>query len=278
MIERKRRMNRLLHDQRREIQINSSLLMIVFAVSLMNLLLPTTIFVIVTAFQQQPYLPQKKTIRKQLPTFFSSKDESNNHPQNNNLFDYDDTNILRERLNKLQIQILEEEIQRPPNSNMSPIQVVQSIMTGLLYPYDPLPYSGFRLLINTATKKWRTAILQSVGAPVTTTDDKNYDDIISALGSSIGRPHNQFAILVGEGEEYVLDFSHSYPLLDYGDGTCWIECHLLDKITKELLVITGWDLCQREEDGAWLVDWIYWQDFRDEFRPGIGRSEWLVEA
>ena len=107
----------------------------------------------------------------------------------------------------------------------------------------------------------------------------------------MGRPHNQFAILVGEGEDYVLDFSATDPL-DFGDGTCWVECRLRDKYSGKLLVITGWDLiCQQQRqrvgnagnfnDGSnevWMVDWIYWQDFRDEFRPGIGREEWLLEV
>jgi hypothetical protein len=34
---------------------------------------------------------------------------------------------------------------------------------------------------------------------------------------------------------------------------------------------------QQEEDSsssAWLVDGIDWQDFRERYRPGIGREEW----
>ena len=31
---------------------------------------------------------------------------------------------------------------------------------------------------------------------------------------------------------------------------------------------------RREDDGAWLIDGIDWQDFRDDYRPGIGREEW----
>jgi len=190
-------------------------------------------------------------------------------------FDNNDNKILKERLQNLQLHILEEELARPPNNSaLTPIQVVQAILEGLLEPYDPLPDSGFRLLLQTATKKWRKAIMNSVGAK----DATQSELVASALESSMGRPHNQFAILVGEGEEYTLDFSASDPVLDFGDGTCWVECHLRDKKTGELLVMTGWDLCQREEDGAWLVDWMYWQDFREEFRPGIGREEWMVEV
>jgi hypothetical protein len=30
---------------------------------------------------------------------------------------------------------------------------------------------------------------------------------------------------------------------------------------------------RQEDDGAWLIDGIDWQDFWDEYRPGIGREE-----
>ncbi|KAG7354158.1 hypothetical protein IV203_003514 [Nitzschia inconspicua] len=212
-------------------------------------------------------------------------------------FSIQDTNILQERLHKLHLEILEEELSRPPNANLEPIQVVKAIMEGLWNSYDPLPDSGFRLLLHSSTSKWRREILKSLGVPmepklkrVNTKRQQrqkqqprtvDYELVASALGSSMGRPNNQFAILVGEGdEEYVMDFSASESqLLDFGDGTCWVECRLRDKTTDELLVLTGWDLIQREDDGAWMIDWIYWQDFREAFRPGIGgRQEWLVNV
>jgi hypothetical protein len=221
-----------------------------------------------------------------------SKRKDNNE---NAHFTGDDVDILRERLFSLHLQILEEELARPPNANLGPIEVVKAIMNGLLNAYDPMPDSGFRLLLHSSTPKWRKEILRSVGVPMEeykkkqptkrvanhqthTKKDIDYEIVASALGSSIGRPHNQFAILVGEGEDFVLDFSASESqLLDYGDGSCWVECRLRDRHTDELLVLTGWDLMQREDDGAWLVDWIHWQDFREGFRPGIGREEWMVE-
>ena len=181
-----------------------------------------------------------------------------------------DSDILKERLQRARLEITEEEIRRPPNSKFTAEQLVEEIMKGLLNPYDPLPDSGFRMMLRTATKDWRSSILHSIGA----NDDADLELAASALGVAIGRlPHkNQFAILVGEGEDYTLDFA-SEPL-DFDDGTCWLECRLRDKETSKLLAITGWDLRQRE-DGAWLVDSIDWQDFRDEFQPGIGREGWM---
>ena len=62
--------------------------------------------------------------------------------------------------------------------------------------------------------------------------------------------------------------------LDYYDGTAWLECRLRDGKSDALLAVLGWSMKRREGDGAWLIDGIDWQDFRDEYRPGIGREEW----
>ena len=177
------------------------------------------------------------------------------------------SNLLRERIQQIQVEIMEEELQRPPNPNLSAEEFVAAVMDGLLNPYDPRPDAGFRLLLRASTKAWRQTILQSIGARV----DSDIELAASALGAAIGRPHNQFAILVGSGEDYQLYFG--IEPIDYGDGTCWVECRLRAKQNGELLLITGWQLRQRD-DGAWLIDGIDWQDFRDEFRPGIGREEW----
>jgi hypothetical protein len=69
--------------------------------------------------------------------------------------------------------------------------------------------------------------------------------------------------------------------VDYYDGTCWVESRLRSR-GGELLVVVGWSLQQErlwkeDDDGSmvvWLLDNIDWQDFRDEYRPGIGREEW----
>eukprot|EP00536_Pseudo-nitzschia_multiseries_P001571 jgi/Psemu1/181323/e_gw1.19.28.1 len=76
---------------------------------------------------------------------------------------------------------------------------------------------------------------------------------------------------------------------------CWIESRLRSPHDDQLLAVVGWSLQRRRikntEDGynimdtadvdanesllsCWLLDGIDWQDFRDDFRPGIGREEW----
>ncbi|CAJ1937772.1 unnamed protein product [Cylindrotheca closterium] len=183
-------------------------------------------------------------------------------------FPQEDMELLHDRIRTLKVSILEDELKRPPNTSTSPTELVQNIIQGLLHPFDPLPDAGFRLILRTATKKWKRRILHSVGA----NDDADAEIVASALGAAIGRPDNQFAILVGEGENFTVELSEP---LNFGDE-CWLECRLRDKNTSKLLVITGWNLVL--EDGMWLVDNIDWQDFRESFRPGIGREEWMRDT
>jgi len=65
-----------------------------------------------------------------------------------------------------------------------------------------------------------------------------------------------------------------WDTLDYYDGTAWLECRIRDLETDNLLVVLGWSMEQRESDGSWLIAGIDWQDFREKYRPGIGREEW----
>lgn len=202
------------------------------------------------------------------PLFYSDQnknykiDKGRNRDDNN--FDAD---TLRDRLEQLLVRNLEEEFRRPPNPHLSPTVFIQECLRCLWANDDPLPDSGFRLLLRASTNAWRKQLHQSVGAPLMA----NEEVVASALGEAIARPNNQFAILVGEGEAYTATFPTD-PL-DYADGTCWVECQLRGANDNKLLAITGWQL--QKENGAWMVDGIDWQDFREAFRPGIGREEWM---
>jgi len=180
---------------------------------------------------------------------------------------HSDNALLMQRIQQLRVGILEEEYKRPPNAHLSPTELVHEVVMGLYSPYDPTPDAGFRLLLQASTQDWRSAIARSIGAR----DDSDIAVVASALGAALERPNNQYSILVGEAEEFQLDFPSE---LDFEDGTCWIECQLRDTAESRLLVVTGWDLVR--EDGAWLVDRVMWQDFRDGFRPGVGREEWFM--
>jgi hypothetical protein len=176
--------------------------------------------------------------------------------------------ILKVRLQRLRLDVLETELQRPPNPQLSACDFVQLLLQCILEYEDPLPEAGFRLLLRTATEDWKRTLYKSVGAP----GHANEEVVASALGGAIARPDNQYALLVGEAEDYVISFP--FEPLDYYDGTAWVECRLRDKQTNSLLVTTGWELRQNKE-GAWMVAGLDWHDFRDRYRPGVGREEWM---
>ena len=160
---------------------------------------------------------------------------------------------------------------------------------------------GITINTTTTTKTTTTKTTTTTTTTNTTDDDddnnndgNNDDEMIivacSRLERFLKQKDNQFAILI-MGDEHndgvhndnnndnvsslIIDFPTD--AIDYGDGTCWVECRIRRRInddSDELLVVTGWSLKQRNVDGSWLVDGLDWQDFRDEFRPGIGREEW----
>jgi hypothetical protein len=151
---------------------------------------------------------------------------------------------------------LEEGYRRPPNPTLQPVEFVSELLRALWNNAEPLPESGFRMLLRASTKDWRRKLYDAVAAP----GHANEEIVASAVGEAMGRPRNQYGILVGEDESYYASFPTD--VLDYGDGTCWVECQLRDKATDSLLAILGWELAQRDSDGAWLVSQIDWQDFR----------------
>ena len=138
--------------------------------------------------------------------------------------------------------------------------------------------SGAYVLLRSSTAEWFDTIRRFVGVvPYSCTDmgdDEYVHEVASAVASSFARSNNQFHILTGQdpAPKYVATFPTD-PV-GHDDTTSWLECRLRDATTDELLVVSGWDLKRRESDGAWLIDGLDWQDFRDGFRPGIGREEW----
>jgi len=243
---------------------------------------------------------------------------------------------LHSLLHRMRTQIhLEHQLQHPPNSNLSPVEFVSSLLQILRDPDDPLPDAGYRTLLRSSSPRWYDMLRRSVGAPPlplsssSAADSTCYsykkeeeeDKIARALGVAMSRPNNQFGILVGaeDAEEYTLLFPNSsnegyhnststknsnesksarweeVDVLDYEDGTCWVVCELRETVSGRLLVILGWELVRSTTDrrqieyekseeergdydasnGAWLIESLDWQDFRDAYRPGIGREEWV---
>lgn len=136
--------------------------------------------------------------------------------------------------------------------------------------------TGGKKLLENSSHSWRTAIYDAVGAPPTA-DEKI---VAKALTDAMSCPKNQFAILLGKAEE--TDFSLEFPSdpVEYaaeGDDpeTSFVEVRLRNNSDDELLVTMGIQLQRRNEDGHWLVSKLDWQDFRDQFYPGLSGREWL---
>lgn len=173
---------------------------------------------------------------------------------------------FKRRKETLERKTLQSQWRRPPNPFLGPLDVVTCILEELRDSSSR--YSGVTTLLETSTDAWRDILRQSVAAPKEATNT----EIAPSLETALGRPNNQFAILLGVEDK---NFQITFPTdpLDYGD-TCWVECRLRSAINDELLVAMGWSLEKRQSDGAWLVSTLDWQDFREAYRPGIGREEW----
>jgi hypothetical protein len=127
---------------------------------------------------------------------------------------------------------------------------------------------GAKLLSNSADK-WRTAIYEAVGAPATADETI----VAKALTDAMSKSNNQFAILMGKAEPFIVNFP-SDPV-EGNDGEVWVECRLREKQSDELLVTMGITLQPNKDGDGWLIAGLDWQDFRDQFYPGLSGREWL---
>jgi len=262
------------------------------------------------------------------------------------LFDHNPNNnggpsssFLKDKIQKLHVQMLETELARPPHHspNLSPHNFIVEIMQALYTPHHPWNDSGFRVLLRSSTNEWRRSICHSIGVDIEGFHDSSDDDagknndwdedkIAQGLGKALSSSKNQFGILVGPSHSETVIFTNNlndvsaiealqnrnykltFPsdVVDFNDGTCWLECRLLDPTNGNLMVIMGWQLKRQlsdhpninqdsrlsvhvehgksksqysetaiEHDGSWFIDGLDWQDFRDRYRPGLGREEWM---
>jgi hypothetical protein len=177
---------------------------------------------------------------------------------------------FRRRKSERQKLIQAESDRCPPNANLSVQETVEEVLESLRRPHYPQRYFGILILLRTSMPSWRSFLCRSVGAPL----DEDNRVVAEALEAAMSRPHNQFRILLGqENDGYQIDFATD-PV-DYGDGQCWLECRLRCHETDDLLVALGWSLVRSDDaEQAWRIDGLDWQDFRDAYRPGIGREEW----
>lgn len=138
------------------------------------------------------------------------------------------------------------------------------------------PDAGVKLW-EASSLPWQAAIREAVGAKPTTDAAK----VARALHEAMARPNNQFAILMrrdcGPPTSQASRFEATFPsdVVCLDDSTCWVECRLRDVDTDKLLVTMGISLLREEEGGPYKIHDLQWQDFRDEFYPGLSGREWL---
>lgn len=162
-------------------------------------------------------------------------------------------------------KVVQSQWRRPPNPFLGPVDLVTCLLEELR---NSKKYSGVTSLLESSSDDWREVLRKSVGAP----EGVLIAQLAPPLETALGRPGNQFAILLGVENQGYLPTFPTDPL-EY-ENTCWLECRLRSNNNDELLVAMGWSLERRPEDGAWVVSKLDWQDFRDAYRPGIGRGEW----
>lgn len=126
--------------------------------------------------------------------------------------------------------------------------------------------AGMKLLA-ASSDSWRKAIYSAVAAP----DHAEDASVAKSLQNKMQKPDSQFAILT-KSNAFEANFP-SDPVIQYEDSTAWIECRLREKETDKLLVTMGISLVL--ENDKWLISALDWQDFRDEFYPGLSGREWL---
>jgi len=209
---------------------------------------------------------------------------------------------LNKRLADMRVSILAHTLKLPPNPSLSPVEFIMAVLEELRHPDSLMSQSGYRTLLRSSSERWKLALKNSIGVPSHLEMNKNKpmnsstcmdglvteDALVSSLAAAMTRPKNQYQILVqdfleDEQEEentskhkiepgYSLSVSED--IIDYNDGKCWVEAQLRHPTNGQLYAILGWSL-KRNNEGAWVIDWLDWQDFRDEFRPGHGREEWM---
>jgi hypothetical protein len=160
-------------------------------------------------------------------------------------------------------------------------------------------YEKGMILLNASSDSWRNAIYQAIG--MTTSSTSNSDvattssnvDINQVIAKSLQKkmthPNNQFAILFmgssrTSNHEYPYTMTFPSDVVDYqNDNTVWVECQLRHPNTNELYVIMGIHLLLHHEQpeeheqqaSSWKIISLDWQDFREQFYPGVSGREWL---
>ena len=179
---------------------------------------------------------------------------------------------LQERLQQMRVGVLESELNSPPNPNLPPNQFVGQILEGLLeLVRSP---TGFRLSSTAAGFYSRVAHAHSsLGRCARQCSRRN-----GGVGAGNSDCQTKQSVWDSCGSRRCRGY-----IMSRSRRMCWtlkmaragwnVGC------VARLTINCWWPWdgsCDSDpSDGSWLVDGIDWQDFRDRYRPGIGREEWM---
>lgn len=222
-----------------------------------------------------------------------------------------DMNAFQRRKQKLALQNRKQKWHQPPNPLLeNPIDFVEAILE--VFKKRNSYNDGALCLLQASTPSWRRLLFNSVGAPSDATDDQvshtlqnalerpnnqfailvnKIDEVVNDNGNGNGNGNDLSATSICSYWDFPTDPFQFEEYDNEKDETidfCFIESRLRSPKDDSLMVVVGWALQRRRRqsgynnnldtdddlDSFWLLDGIDWQDFRDEFRPGIGREEW----
>jgi len=151
-------------------------------------------------------------------------------------------------------------VRLPPNADLDAESFVKAALLALAKPDDPLPDAGYRVLLRSSSKRWREFLCNSIGAPQSSTENDMVRHLSESSAHTHPHPQNPYSVLVGveSDEPYNVGFPSSS--IDFKDGSCWLECQITNPITTQIIASMMWYLERRVSDGAWLIDWIDWND------------------
>jgi phosphoribosylformylglycinamidine (FGAM) synthase PurS component len=157
---------------------------------------------------------------------------------------------LQERVREMRQQCLAQHQQSPPNPGLTAQGFCRSLLHALQHADDPWPDAGFQTLLESSTDTWKTLLYQSVGAPLSTPQES----VASSLSSYMTRNDNQFRVLLRPDVQISIPIQH---MIDFLDGSCWVECQLRDQ-KGQLLVVLGLSLVM--ENDSWMLEGMDWKE------------------
>ena len=147
-----------------------------------------------------------------------------------------------------------------PDPALTPSEVIALTLFALRHNDEPEPHTGAATL-----RRFSTPDFVLAGMPTAPWAPQ-------ALSALLTSPASQYNLLL---QDYELSLPSDTVFAD--ERHCFQEVQIDALGGGPMLAKLGWELERSEapeQRGCWLTCSVAWQDFRDGFRPGIGREEW----